>query len=170
MLIRALGDEEVSANLREFEAMLDDAAASAPATLPEALQRLTELQALSTRVHHDYGMRAGEAAEWSRALLQYCSAAQAELRTFGFGPAPTVADVLVTTVPAAPGIPRLSDIAGWLKGEPPLELRGTAWLEAAQLAQARIEELQRLAHIAGQCAQMDFRFLYDSERQLLRMG
>ena len=35
---------------------------------------------------------------------------------------------------------------------------------------ARIEELQRLAHIAGQCAQMDFAFLYDRGRHLLSIG
>lgn len=170
VLIRLLGDEAVSGDLRAFQVLVDHVCELPPTTLSETVQRLVELRALAMRVHAEYAAHAEEAAEWSRALLQYCSKAQSELLAFGFGPDSTVADASVATVPAAPGIPRLSEIAGWLKAEPPAGLRGPSWHEAAQLAQARIEELQRLAHIAGQCAQMDFRFLYDSQRHLLSIG
>ena len=37
-------------------------------------------------------------------------------------------------------------------------------------ARARIVELERLAHIAGQCAQMEYGFLYDRARHLLTIG
>ena len=43
-------------------------------------------------------------------------------------------------------------------------------IDARDAARARIKELEHLAHIAGQCAMMDHRFLYDRARRLLSIG
>src|SRR3546814_1294586 len=42
--------------------------------------------------------------------------------------------------------------------------------EAQAIARERIAELERLAHVAGQCAQMELDFLYDRGRHLLTIG
>src|SRR3546814_14977734 len=42
--------------------------------------------------------------------------------------------------------------------------------EAQAIARERIAALERLAHVAGQCAQMELAFLYDRGRHLLTTG
>src|SRR3546814_7127009 len=60
---------------------------------------------------------------------------------------------------AADPVPTLRELAG-----------AAADGEAQAIARERIAELERLAHVAGQCAQMELDLLYDRGRHLLTIG
>src|SRR5690606_31853724 len=140
-----------------------EAACSVPArTVAKAHRVLVELEALSTTLAAEQATGPGEAGYWSRALAAQCAAAREDLQRF----APTAQAAATHSPMTGPAdhIPSLREVAsGDAPGDP---LRAAA--RAA--ARARITELERLAHIAGQCALMDHRFLYDRSRHLLSIG
>ena len=95
-----------------------------------------------------------EAWYWAQALASQCTAFSTDvlhLAPWLANPAPRAPAGL------GPGIPSLQQLA---------RLDGPE----SSAARARIRELERLAHVAGQCAQMDHRFLYDGTRHLLSIG
>src|SRR5690606_7976740 len=86
---------------------------------------------------------ADEAAYWAAKLFEQCRAAAAALAWLPRSLAPE-------------RIPTLRDLASAASDE-----------DVQAAARARIAELERLAHVAGQCAQMELDFLYDRGRHLL---
>src|SRR5690606_28302305 len=134
-----------------FRTRLDALLASPPADCGEASEALAELVALAepaAGTDHDADAEGppDEAAYWSGKLFEQCRAAAAARawlpRSFDGEPVPTLREL----ARAAPDDGTLA------------------------AARARIAELERLAHVAGQCAQMELDFLYDRRRHLLSIG
>nr|WP_249720359.1 glycoside hydrolase family 94 protein [Pseudoxanthomonas japonensis] len=91
---------------------------------------------------------------WPQALLDTCVNALEELRAFFPElPAQRAAE---STRSSIPSLRELSATDGHS--------------HASRLARERINELERLAHVAGQFSLMDYRFLYDRSRNLLAIG
>lgn len=84
------------------------------------------------------------ARAWRSRLLVACEAAHTELRHF------------------APGLGHLASLRALQTESSDAQVRARA--------SQRIEELERLAHLAGQYAQMEYGFLYDRARHLLSIG
>lgn len=93
---------------------------------------------------------------WPQRLIDSCAAALAEVVHCAGTPADTDAHATQTPGAAVATLRRLA--AG--HHTPGVQ----TW------AAARVQELQRLAHIAGQLAQMDYDFLYTPAQQLLSIG
>ncbi len=171
VLAETVAGQPESAVLRSFEDACDAASASPPSSLLAAGRTLEELMALAQRIDADHSSRADDGAYWAHALLRQCLAAQDALHEFapwlqsGLVPADAVG-VLGSQGP----IPSLADIVGCGEPDPASGTAESAACDGARRAQARIDELHRLAHAAGQCAQMDFGFLYDHSRKLLSIG
>src|SRR3546814_10343425 len=131
-----------------FRDRLDALSASPPTSCGEALEALAELVALA---HPSPGVDSGdeleealdEATYWAGKLFDQCRAAAAALawlpQSLAGGPVPTLRELA----------------------------RAASDGEAQAIARERIAELERLAHVAGQCAQMELDFLYDRGRHLL---
>ena len=151
VLRESLGDVPAVTAITEMQDGLDAAMAAPPVTPGIAAELATRLQAHALQVRQFAG--GSDASEyWSQALLDQCQAWVAELEWLlptGHGE--------VSTWPHA-SMPSLRDLAN--EAAPAI----------AEKAQARIAELERLAHVAGQCAQADFVFLYDAPRRLLAIG
>ncbi|MGV8940608.1 MAG: GH36-type glycosyl hydrolase domain-containing protein [Lysobacter sp.] len=153
-----------------FQTELDAALANPPLDPGQALSVFRRLQALAHDVHQ-YAAGAevgggGEMAHWALALHEQCAAVYEELAWLapGLKGADTASD-------ATPGAPKEIPLSRSLPGIPTLrQLAAGPEPVAAERAQERIVELARLAHVAGQCAQFDFRFLYDPARRLLAIG
>lgn len=93
---------------------------------------------------------------WPQRLIDSCAAALAEVIHCASTPADT--DTHATQTPGATVATLRQLAAGHL----------TSGVQT--WAAARVQELQRLAHIAGQLAQMDYDFLYTPAQQLLSIG
>ena len=141
VLAEVIADGPGVDTLREIQTLLDDASAKPPATLAQAGQVLEQLLVLAAGLDGEYALQPGQPTHWILALSRQIQAALDEMA--------------MASEQAKPDVPETINSA-----------------TGGELAQspARIKELQRLAHIAGQCAQMDFAFLYDSGRHLLSIG
>ncbi|PPT36214.1 cyclic beta 1-2 glucan synthetase [Xanthomonas arboricola] len=93
---------------------------------------------------------------WPQRLIDSCAAALAEVVHCAGTPADT--DAHATQTPGA-AVATLRQLAA-----------GHLTSGVQTWAAARVQELQRLAHIAGQLAQMDYDFLYTPAQQLLSIG
>ena len=148
----------------------------APATLPAAMRMLERLVSLARDI--DFELQpagaalkptiADEIAHWAAALLHQCSAMRDDLVWLApWLSLPTTSAQADTF--ASPGL-TLAALADTLVPVP----HDSAGVEHLALgverARLRIAELERLAHIAGQFAQMDYAFLYDPARHLLAIG
>jgi cyclic beta-1,2-glucan synthetase len=141
-----------------FGVALQAARDTLPMPVERASQILMDLTALAQALSEGLIDSTTDAPYWTRKLLGQCHAAQLELAWLG--PLPKS---LLTA-----GIPTLMQVAEYL---PPEDAAHSA--EVAQLidqARSRIMELERLASVAGRCAQMEFGFLYDRTRHLLTIG
>ena len=161
VLIESRGGAPVNEALAAFQHELDAARASPPATLRDATRVFAQLRQHADALAHGDVFDPGEAGYWTQALRDQCAAVHDDLLWL----APWLADA--GTGDNAPGdpanaIPTLREIAATAMPDAPST--------AATRAQQRITELERLAHIAGQCAQQDYDFLYDPARHLLAIG
>jgi len=108
-----------------------------------------------------------EARRWSAAIVGQCACALDDLRVVAPGLGTGNAAPAGAERPAMPSLRQLAAATaapdtGVTSERAPDGERGPA--------RARILEIERLAHIAGQCAQMQFDFLYDASRHLLAIG
>ncbi len=92
----------------------------------------------------------------ARALAQACQVALAELHQWQPVKSDATTGLVAPTAEAIPTLRQLREDCA----EPALRLR----------ASERIQSLEKLAHQAGQFAQMEFGFLYDRARHLLSIG
>ncbi len=141
ILAEVIGEGPGIDRLQQIERLLDASCAKPPETLPEAARVLAELQVLAAGLDGEYALQPGQPTHWILALSQQIKAAQDE----------------IALSPDQSGFALNGAVAAVMDG-------------LLTQSSARIEELQRLAHIAGQCAQMDFAFLYDRGRHLLSIG
>ena len=158
VLVESFGEMPLQAGLPELQRQIDELAAMPPPTLQAASASIVPLLAKAERLHASVVPLADERSAWADALHQQCLAISDELRLL----APW-ASLDAAAIPAA-----------WRQRTPTLRelatTQASSWAGAVSQAQARIVELERLAHVAGQAAQMDFRFLYDRSRHLLSIG
>ncbi len=163
-----------AALLGGFEEKINSAIAEPSNDLQAAWETIAALLEEAKKIQHGCAEENAEAQAWSASLLEQCVAIRSELALL----APWVELGLVSegldskTREGAPyhlGIPTLRELAEltMLQGQ---SEQGLGRQAAAAAARARIAELERLAHSAGQCAQMDFVFLYDASRHLLSIG
>ena len=140
--------------IAKFAQALEAACRQPSAGADQAMQALTALQARAEAIAAAMPAAQEEAHYWAQALASQCAAFSGDALHL----APWLADP-ARRAPAGlgPGTPSLQDLA---------RLDGPE----SSAARARIRELERLAHVAGQCAQMDHRFLYDGTRHLLSIG
>ncbi len=179
-----------AAALDAFRSALDKARAEPPQTLAAAavcLQRLLgeiEVVALDpaspapsrpiARPTSPDAQGAGETAFWLQALREQCRDVHATLQPFAaWAPSsdhselqacPTLRQLASPGAPFAPG-DNIDAVGGNGAGNvsgPANAMRGHA--------AALIQTIERLAQQAGALAQMDYGFLYDAERDLLRIG
>ncbi|MGY0618258.1 GH36-type glycosyl hydrolase domain-containing protein [Lysobacter sp. A378] len=151
------GDIPGGETVNNLERVLQSALASPPVELAEAARLFDRLHQLGDDIRRDQAAGFGESGEWVQALMDQCR---------------MVSDDLVWLAPwlAATAGTDQSDAAA-VKGIPTLrQLAASDLPVAAARAGLRITELERLAHVAGQCAQQEYGFLYDPARRLLSIG
>ena len=148
-LLRAVAD---------FDQQLEAVRAAAPASLAHAELIFGSLVACAAEIEAQWPppVRAdteAPALHWPRVLSTGCLAARDEAQRF-----------MPQRTPSIPS----SETNGPI---PSLRESGQA-TEASvrRVTQQRIAEIERLAHCAGQCALMEFDFLYDRARHLLSIG
>ncbi|MGV8954450.1 MAG: hypothetical protein ACOH2M_25355, partial [Cypionkella sp.] len=147
----------------DFIDLLERARATSPLQHSERLHALAELAAhaqarfdelaAGSRADDTPAESTGEPVYWAGKLLQQCRLAHAELAWW----APLQVDGI--------DMPSLRQLTQSVHPQ-----SSSQALEIAEQAVSRIAELERLAHIAGQCAQMEYGFLYDRDRHLLTIG
>ncbi|MHB8912323.1 MAG: GH36-type glycosyl hydrolase domain-containing protein, partial [Lysobacter sp.] len=180
--------------LAAFAKALAHATSTPSTTLTDAARLLDALTAQAWEVERD-GAGAGsgpapgagaEIAHWSAALLRQCQALHDDLlwlapwlRLSGEvedGAAVqavewVAGDTAPTVAAALPrGLPTLAQLADIAVPMPATGVLRAALATGVARARERITELERLAHIAGQFAQMDVGFLYDPSRHLFAIG
>ena len=135
----------------EFRRLVDGACAEAPKTAGAARSVLAELCALTETIEAERTADTGESHSWAQVLTRQCAANHDEL--LRWGNQPSASDFTEGTFAT------VRDVAtsGYGSG-------------GGEAAQALIVELERLAHVAGQMAQMDQVFLYDRARHLMSIG
>ncbi|HUH29918.1 MAG TPA: glucoamylase family protein, partial [Rhodanobacter sp.] len=153
-------DVATSGALRPMQAALDHALDQPPATMGEAVAVLqAQLDHAQTLVRTLICEPASEAAFWLAALLQQCTELHAATLELQLDPPPDDDGNF--------GIPTLLQLA---------RIEPLCWPAAAhaedirECARERIGALEQLAQTAGELALMDYRFLYDNQRDLLAIG
>src|SRR5690606_26324771 len=146
----AVLEEAGGAMPEAFRARLDALSVPVPTSCGQAQEALSELAALARPSGEDEAGELEETADdagyWAGKLFEQCRAAQASLAW------------LPSSLAAGP-VPTLRELAHATRGG-----------QAQAAARERIAELERMAHVAGQCAQMVLDFLYDRGRHLLTIG
>ena len=144
-----------------FGTALDPLRIDPPQTLAAAMDALQCLRALAQAIADAWPESApGDLMHhhWPAALLGACTDTLEELRDLNpHASAAASPDDVIPPQAGAPPIPTLRQVAAGAS-------------EAASRAQARIQQLERLAHVAGQMSLMEYEFLYDRTRHLLAIG
>ncbi|MBA2237360.1 MAG: cyclic beta 1-2 glucan synthetase, partial [Lysobacter sp.] len=165
---RAAGpaDTGLTQALSALRSQLDSARSQPPRSLAQAEPVLAALAAQARRIEAQWPAAApdlfkdGPPPHWPTILAEACEDAHAELLYFASSPqsqeGPETSSARSTTTGPIPSLRTL-------------QAQSSDSTVRAR-AQARISELERLAHSAGQCAEMDYRFLYDRARHLLAIG
>jgi cyclic beta-1,2-glucan synthetase len=162
VLSDALVSEQLNEHaLLEVQGELDAAQAAAPQSLQATCQRLKKLLEHSQLLRKTLQPAVNsESQYWLQALIAHCSDQHDELSQFCL-------PLLTTSVqPEQATWRQLTqlDSAQW-----PLAEQAQV-LAVQRCANERIECAKRLAHQAGNLAQMEYGFLYDSNRDLFSIG
>ena len=186
VLVKAVGDAEPPTLVELREAFAAAVAAppvrvSTAKRVADGLTRSAEAVSRELVSVRDTEPQA-EAAWWAEALTRQCRATSDELAWLA--PWAALAEVPdgLSDLPDIDAIPTLSALAQMdriLLASPagPTPAQG-AWLgdlrrclaQGSQRAQARVADIQRLARLAGDLADMDYGFLYDKGTRLLHIG
>ncbi len=157
--------------LADFGERLGAVLGAPPRNLATAWIVVDSLLADATRIDQAALRQVAEAPDWADALQRQCLSLQQELQLLVPWSRPDAGESAPpANAPQQQAIPTLRELASAHashlqpgNAQAPSEV-------GIVTAQTRILELERLAHIAGQCAQMDFVFLYDRSRHLLSIG
>ncbi|MET0894079.1 MAG: glucoamylase family protein [Pseudoxanthomonas sp.] len=154
----------LDAALSAFGERLETVRAQPPVSLRDAERVLAWLAAQAKAIVEAWPVPAmpppeGE-PDWPASLVQACQAAREELLFFApWLSSPDEAGGEPADAPASRVIPTLR------------QLRAQSHSSVVQgRARARINDLERLAHVAGQYSLMEYEFLYDRSRHLLAIG
>ncbi len=170
VFVESRGTAPVDDALVAFQRTLEAACTAPPSSLTEALRLFAALAAQAGAIERGVDALAGEADDWVDALLRQCGWVHEELLWLAPWLDGSGDDASATTEPWPDGIPTLRQVAQAGVPETSDGHAATQLSVAVARARARIAELERLAHVAGQCAQMDYGFLYDPARHLLAIG
>jgi len=145
--------------LAAFRQRLEATRAAPPESLQAAAQAFDALAQHAAAIESAWPQRDDPSSVlptgyWPRALAAACRASSEEARCF----VPDAASGAVPGTAQTASIPSLRELRQ--ARDPALRAR----------ARQRADELERLAHSAGQCAQMEYEFLYDRTRHLLAIG
>ncbi len=156
--------EELERALAAFHAQLDAVRAQPQRSLREIERTLARLAASAQAIATAWPLptaapEAQAEPHWPVALVAACESAQAELLHFAPWLAATDAGQGDPAETADGRIPSLRELQG----------RASHAL-ARNRARARIQQLERLAHVVGQYSLMEYDFLYDRARHLLSIG
>jgi len=144
----------------QLETQLNAALTSPPRTSAEAVAAMHEVSALAATLAHEIkGPADSDLFFWSHALSAQCRDIADELGRFDMPPA----------VDAPPGLPTFRQLARLDVNLWP-ESAASRAIEVRNAAIDRIAQVNRLAERSGDMAMMDFRFLYDINRELLSIG
>jgi cellobiose phosphorylase len=157
--------------LGAFRTALDTMRKRPPTTLREAHAALQRLTVLAEALEHGIPKDAVEASGWAQALHTQCRDAVGDLHWY----APWLETGARIPVGVAE-IPSLHELARLAPATEPVKPNGTGEAEstllqlAATRAIERIAQLDRLARLASELAEMEYDFLYDRTRHLLSIG
>ena len=173
ILVESRGDAPVDEPLAAFQRELDAACAAPPATVREAIRRFGVLRGHAQAMQRQEppagpAAASSEVQYWTDALLTQCASLHDDLAWLDLAIEGDGADGVVA---ALQGMPTLRQVAAAAVPAPRGPGQDTPGLvDVAARARVRIVELERLAHVAGQCAQQEYGFLYDPARHLLSIG
>ncbi len=180
--------ERAAAALTEFQETLTAARALRPEKLSMARQLLDRLVRVSEVLAADLGdAEQDEAAWWAGALVRQTEIVRDELVYLAPWSGSAVSFDALDDLPAIDEIPTLRTLAGFdvtlssalaersdaratsAQAVSLAELRAQIALGSAR-AQARIADIERLAMLSGELADMEYGFLYDKQSRLLSIG
>ncbi|HET9483672.1 MAG TPA: glucoamylase family protein [Xanthomonadales bacterium] len=150
VLAETPGAAEQHGAIAALRARLASAGATLP-SLPEAARLFDALRDDALALERALEQAPEEAREWAAALRAQCVAATEEIGLFVEPDAGRVPEPGVAPMPTLQQLARTPGAAG-------------------ERARARIAELERLAGLCAEFAQMEFGFLYDRARHLLAIG
>ncbi len=153
------GDVALQRALEGFRQQFGATRATPPESLQAAAQTFDALAQYAAAIESTWSLRDDPSsvlptAHWPQALTAACRAVGEEARRF-------TSQAALTSVPGAQAATPVPGLR---------ELRHATDPTLRAHARQRAEELERLAHIAGQCAQVEYGFLYDHTRHLLTIG
>ena len=161
VLQEALDEAAPDDRLQPLRQRLEIALATPPATSGAALELLRDLRNQILALRHALTIEEdSDAAFWLAALLQQCQELHDDLAAFQLDP-PVDGGAGFSAIPTLLQLARIEPLC-W-----PNEAGAESRRERAR---TRIELLEQLADQAGVLALMDYRFLYDSARDLLSIG
>ena len=146
-------------------------ASSSPATLSDIARMLDGLAGQARDLERETADEGDEVTHWSAALLRQCLALRDDLLWLAPWLALNDEEAELAVAASFPnGLPTLVQLADTAVPMSADTAAQAAFATAGARARERILELERLAHIAGQFAQIDYGFLYDPARHLLAIG
>ncbi|HSM10719.1 MAG TPA: glucoamylase family protein, partial [Lysobacter sp.] len=170
VLVESTGKDASSDPLAGFRRELFAATEAPATTLHDASRQFSRLRDHAHAVREAFADEsAGEARQWAQALLQQCEMVLLDLGELGPWLETSRDEAAVMPEPFG-GIPTLRELAKSTSAGEDDPIAAHARGTAQARARARIIELERLAHVAGQCALQDYSFLYDPARHLLAIG
>ncbi len=181
----AAGERAAAATLKAFQQSLTAARALPPETLSKARKLLDRLVRASEGLAAELGdTQQDEAVWWAEALRRQCQSIRDDLVFLAPWSALAVSPDVLDDLPAIDEIPTLRALAGFdvmlssVIADAQASSGQAAWLAdlstqivlGSARAQARITDIQRLALLCGELADMEYGFLYDKQSRLLSIG
>jgi cellobiose phosphorylase len=154
----AASTPQLAQAISSFEMALQPLCLTPPQTVTAAIHALDTLQPLAQAVADAWpASSTGETSDrhWPDALLGACTQSLDELRWLDPADGPAANPDGSTLAQLT--LPTLRQVATGASG-------------ASPRARERIQQLERLAHVAGQMSLMEYEFLYDRTRHLLSIG
>lgn len=174
VLREAMQRSPSAAVLSEFSRQLDVVLGVPPQSVAAAWNVIDVLLDEAGRIQQGCVGEAEDVARWTQSLQRQCLEILEEFQLLTPWAYRDTADAGVSAasgeVRQLAAIPSLRELASIELPQPRPGHQSGGIEEAVAAAKARIVELEWLAHVAGQCAQMDFVFLYDRSRHLLSIG
>ena len=155
-----IAGEELERALQAFRELLGKVRAQPPVSPDDCARALSALATRASAISTAWLPGAEDTPEettefWPHALLAACRGACEELAYF----APEASDQAAPQTEADARMPTLRELRAQSRDA-----------RAQERARERIQQLERLAHIAGQFSLMEYEFLYDRARHLLSIG
>ena len=149
-------DQALQRAVADFGTLLDQARAAPPVLAADSVPVFDALAECAAAIEARWPLPPeaepdAPPVHWPRLLAAACVAARDEAGLFLSATA-SIGDARADAMPTLRALQEAPDAA------------------VREFARARVVEIERLAHVAGQCALMEYDFLYDRARHLLSIG